>query len=633
MSNSDSSSPDDSDVYKPPRSRGKDKDSSELRSIQMRATSSSAPSSSVTIDHSNKVTSSSKRRTCRRKNILDFPSLAPGSMPDRVFPSPVGSLPVNIPLSSRLPDVDLTHLPTTSKTPFNSFLLASPTPSISSLTCAHSETPDDLDDRLFTRSARTLDLFVEDLELSLKCYHSVNFDARLLLKDYGFQEGTLHQCSPDFQAGLLAILGRWETPHMEGFWLPACPEVLTISHHGEDLFTFSHAYLLQLGHIVLALHQILNKLAVLKEDLKGLEGIPNSYLLQATWGVLMFCAKQARERLNNELRTLLVILGQHDERSIHSNDLTLSDVRREFLQNSPHTNVFQLLQRDDYRNGIPYSVQGPVKHWLQQLPALRPYVPARSYHSETEKSTVAPSVLPSITTPHPVQVHFASTPSSSSVYVPGYGAVEDSHGVGLSSEDEEGLEVVPGAIAEDRVATADGLEDLGEVQVTTEALEALLPLGGRLTLPSREVGTKEDSSLTGCISAEARNTGMNSQSNGFYAALAMLDSSILKKQKWSLWSAAEFLHDAPDHGELTFSANTLRLSESYLSESTPNSLASCTLGNMKGRKPLKMTRLPAPPTLANSLHSLSQLPSTTTSTPSLLIYTNSSTQKQNLRKL
>ncbi|KAF9488218.1 hypothetical protein BDN71DRAFT_1436277 [Pleurotus eryngii] len=288
MSNSDSSSPDDSDVYKPPHSRGKDKDSSELRSIQTQATSSSAPSSSVTIDHSNKVTSSSKRRTRRRKNILDFLSLAPGSMPNKVSPSPAESSPVSIPLSSRLPDVDLTHSPTTSKTPFNSFPLASPTPFISSLTRAHSETPDDLDDRLFTCSARTLDLFVEDLELSLKHYHSVNFDARLLLKDYGFQEGTLHQRSPDFQAGLLAILGQWETPHVEGFWLvslneelkvyyeqPACPEVLTISHHREDLFTFSHAYLLQLGHIVLALHQILNELAVLKEDPKGFIFDPN----------------------------------------------------------------------------------------------------------------------------------------------------------------------------------------------------------------------------------------------------------------------------------------------------------------------------------------------------------------------
>ncbi|KAF9491177.1 hypothetical protein BDN71DRAFT_1518973 [Pleurotus eryngii] len=386
------SSQNDSDIYKPPHSRGKDKDSSELRSIQ-----------------TNKATSSSKRRTHRQKNILDFPSLAPGSMPNEVSPSPAGSSPVNIPSSSRLPDIDLMHSPTTSKTPFNSFPLASPTPSISSLTCAHSETPDDLDDCLFTRSARTLDLFVEDLELSLKRYHSVNFDARLLLKDYGFQEGTLHQRSPDFQAGLLAILGQWETPHVEGFWL------------------------------------ILNELAVLKEDPKGfvfdpnfkslrsLEGIPDSYLLQATWGVLMFRAKRACERINNELRTLRVILGQHNERSIHSNDSTLSDVRREFLQNSPRTNVFQLLQRNDYRNGIPYSVQGPVKHWLQQLPAPRPYVPARSYRSETEKSMVAPSVLPSITTPHPVQVHFASTPSSSSVYVPGYGAIEDSHGVGLSS--------------------------------------------------------------------------------------------------------------------------------------------------------------------------------------------------------
>ncbi|KAF9490756.1 hypothetical protein BDN71DRAFT_1511013 [Pleurotus eryngii] len=420
----------DSDVYKPlvPGTR---------------ASSSSSPSSSAAIDHSNKATSSSKRRTCRWKNILEFPSLILGTMPNEVSPSPAGPSPVNIPSSSRLPDVDLTHSLTTSKAPFNSFPLVSPTPSLSSLTRAQSEMPDDPDNRLFTRSARFLDLFVEDLEISLKRYHSVNFDARLLLKDYGFQEGMLHQRSPDFQAGLLAILGRWETPHVEGFWLtslneelkvyyeqPACPEVLTISHRGEDLFTFSHTYLLQLGHVVLALHQILSELSVLKEDLKSfvfdpnfkslwsLEGVPDSYLLQATWGVLMFRTKQACERINNELRTLCVILGQHDDLSIHSNDSTLSD----------------LLQRDDYRNGIPPSVQGLVKHWLQQLPAPLPFVPACSYRSETEKSMVAPSVLPSITTPHPVQVHFAMTLSLSLVYVPEYGAVEDSHGVGLSSD-------------------------------------------------------------------------------------------------------------------------------------------------------------------------------------------------------
>lgn len=252
---------------------------------------------------------------------------------------------------------------------------------------------------------------------------------------------------------------RWETPHTEGFWLnslkeelplfcnqPPCPEILTVNYQGEVLFTFSHDYLLQLGHISLAVHQILDELATLKDDprgfvfdpdfktLRSLEGSPDSYLLKATWSVLMFRAKKGLERISNELRTHRITLMQLDGVSQHSLDSTISAVREDFLKNSPRTNVYQLLQREDYRAGIPLSVKEPVNKWLQDLPEPRPPVPPRSYRSQVEIPSTTPFVLPSITTPHPAQVRFTSSPArTNTVYVPGFGAVEDTQGVGLVS--------------------------------------------------------------------------------------------------------------------------------------------------------------------------------------------------------
>ncbi|KAF9491801.1 hypothetical protein BDN71DRAFT_1433696 [Pleurotus eryngii] len=457
MSDSDSSAHDDSDNYRPPHSKGKDKEFLPPRTVQTRATTS--PSSSVAVDLSNKLSSSSKRRARRRKNVLNFPTLTTGSMPNDSSSSPAGSSPVHIPSSSRLPEVDLSHSPTTSKPPPNALSKASPTPSLASLVNPPGNSSEDVPVRLFTRTAQALDLYVEDLRTSLNKYHSNNFDALALLNDYGFQQGALRDRSADFQAGLLAVLARWETPHIEGLWLvslkeelppfciqPPCPEIQAVTYHGEELFTFPHAYLLQLGHIALALHQILNELASLKEDpcgfvfdlefktLRSLEGVADIYLLKSTWGVLMFRARKAQERITNELRSYHITLSQTDGASLHSNDSTLSAVREDFLRNSPCTNIFQLLQREDYLKGIPLSVKEPVHRWLQDLPEPRPPIPPHHYRSDQSPPTSAPLVLPSITTPHPVQVHFASVPSSStSVYVPGFGAVEDSQGVRLVS--------------------------------------------------------------------------------------------------------------------------------------------------------------------------------------------------------
>ncbi|KAG5221551.1 hypothetical protein IMY05_C4377000200 [Salix suchowensis] len=326
MSDSDSSAHDDSDNYRPPRSKGKDKEFPPPRTVQTQATTS--PSSSVTVDLSDKLSSSSKRRARHRKNVLDFPTLTTGSMPNNSSSSPAREL------------------------------------------------SEDVLVRLFTRTAQALDLYVEDLGTSLNKYHSNNFDALALLNDYGFQQGALRDRSADFQAGLLAVLARWETPHIEGLWLvslkeelppfciqPPCPEIQAITYHGEELFTFPHAYLLQLGHIALALHQILNELASLKEDpcgfvfdpefktLRSLEGVADTYLLKSTWGVLMFRARKAHERIMNELRSYRITLSQTDGASLHSNDSTLSAVREDFLRNSPRTNIFQLLQREDYLKG------------------------------------------------------------------------------------------------------------------------------------------------------------------------------------------------------------------------------------------------------------------------------------------
>ncbi|KAF9488137.1 hypothetical protein BDN71DRAFT_1436355 [Pleurotus eryngii] len=319
------------------------------------------------------------------------------------------------------------------------------------------DTSDDVTESLYMRMAQSLDLFVEDLAMSLKKYHSPKFDAIALLDDYGLQNGQLWERSADFQAGLLAVLAHWETPHVEGIWLvslneelppfcihPPCPEILSISYKGEDLYSFSHVYLLQLGHIVLALHQILDELATLKENprgfvfdpefkaLRSLKGLSDLLLLKATWGVLMFCARKAHERISHKLCMHHIALMQIEGASIHSNDLTISVVQEEFLKNSPCTNILQLLQQEDYRTGIPSSIQEPIHKWLQNLPKPLPTAPSRIYHSNLNPVTSVPAVLPSITT-HPVQVHFATTNPSMSVYLPGFGTVEDTQGVGLSS--------------------------------------------------------------------------------------------------------------------------------------------------------------------------------------------------------
>ncbi|KAJ8699471.1 hypothetical protein PTI98_002583 [Pleurotus ostreatus] len=433
MSDSESSTPDSSDAYRPPRSRGKTSDLLVPRTIQTRATSPS-PSSSAVIDLNSKPSSSTKRRSRRKRISLDVPPLPSVAMPNDSSPSPVGSSPVVVPSTSRLPAVDLSYSPTTSKPPVSHLSRDSLTPSLASLTRANPESPtEDVPVRLYNRSARNLDIFVEDLEVSIKRYHSPNIDARALLDDYGLEFGLLLNRTEEFQAGLLAVLVRWETPHVEGFWLgslrdelssfcepSSCPEPQSISYGGELLFTFPSDYLLLLGHIALALSQILDELASLKNDprgfvfdpgfrsLRSLEGTTDIYLLKSIWSVLLFRIKKAKLRISKELRSHQIVLGQLDNLSLPTNDSTISAVREEFLQNSPRTNTFLLLQRDDYRNGIPEVAKEPVKQWLQSLPPPRPQVPSHFYKSDANAASTPPSVLPSITTPHPVQVHFAS---------------------------------------------------------------------------------------------------------------------------------------------------------------------------------------------------------------------------------
>ncbi|KAF9490994.1 hypothetical protein BDN71DRAFT_1510731 [Pleurotus eryngii] len=250
-------------------------------------------------------------------------------MPNDTSPSPAGSSPVAIPSSSRLPDVDLSYSPTTSKPPVTRLPLDSRSPSLASLTRVSPEaTPDKVPIRLYTRSVQNIDLYIEDLEMSIKRYHLPNVDARALLDDYGLEFGLLRSCSEEFQAGLLVVLVQWETPHVEGLWLDSlkdelssfcdpssCPELQTISYRGEDLFAFPHDYLLQLGHIALTLSQILYELALLKDDphrfvfdpdfrsLRALEGASDVYLLKSIWSVLIFRIKKAKQRINNELHS------------------------------------------------------------------------------------------------------------------------------------------------------------------------------------------------------------------------------------------------------------------------------------------------------------------------------------------
>ncbi|KAF9487512.1 hypothetical protein BDN71DRAFT_1436798 [Pleurotus eryngii] len=326
-------------------------------------------------------------------------------MPNKASPSPAGSSPVNIPSNSHLPDMDLLYSPTSSKPPHHPSRLPSVMPSLSSLM-------------------------------------NVPLDS----------QGTPSEC-PEFQASLLAVLAQWKVPHVEGVWLSSLqeelltfcdptvgPDVVTLLYQGETLSSFPHLYLLLLGHISLALHQILTELAVLKDDphgfifdpdfkaLRSMEGVADPYLFKATWGVILFRAKCACEHIENELWRYHISLGQTDGLSLHSNDSTLSEVQDDFLLNSPRTNVFQLLQQDDYHQGITSVTQAPVESWLCSLPATRPPVPTHQYRSELNSLTSTPLLLPLVTTPHPVQVHFTSTTPATSVYIPGFGRIDDTQG-------------------------------------------------------------------------------------------------------------------------------------------------------------------------------------------------------------
>ncbi|KAF9487538.1 hypothetical protein BDN71DRAFT_1436778 [Pleurotus eryngii] len=358
-------------------------------------------------------------------------------MPNKVSPSPVGSSPVYIPTASRLLDIDLSYSPTISKNPHNALSHTSPTPSLMFLLNPSMDPSDNLSVLLYTWIAKSLDLFIEDLAASLKKYHFPKFDALALLDDYGFQNGLLHERTSSFQARLLAVLAHWETPHVKGFCLISlneelpsfcihlpCSKILMVSYHGEDLYTFSHTYLLPFSHITFALHQILDELVTLNGDpqgfifepgfkaLRSFEGVPDLFLLKVTWGILMFHAKKAHKRTSNELCTHCIALMQNEGASVHSNNSTVSVVQEEFLRNSPCTNVLQLLQREDYHTGIPVTVQEPVYKGLQNLPKPLPVTLLFTYHSDLEPVSTAPAILPSITTSHLVQVHFATTAPS-----------------------------------------------------------------------------------------------------------------------------------------------------------------------------------------------------------------------------
>ncbi|KDQ25081.1 hypothetical protein PLEOSDRAFT_1107989 [Pleurotus ostreatus PC15] len=376
--------------------------------------SSFSPPPSAAIDFSGKPSASSKRRSLRKKNVLDFPSIPPVGMPNDASPSPAGSSPVAIPSGSRLLDVDLSYSPTTTRPPVTLYPRDSLTPSLTSLARASvhpsAEPPAK---RLYVQSASNLDLFLEDLDTSIKHYHSPNFDAHTLLEDYGLEYG--YAGKPLMWKGFGSLVSEKNSKRSALYPLAPMRKQSIIG--------------------------IISELASLKDDPQGfvfdpdfkslrtLEGAPDPYLLKSIWGVMIFRIKKACQRINNELHNHSIVLAQLDDVTHRTNDSTISAVREDFLSNSPRTNTYLLLQRDDYRNSIPSAAQESVNTWLQSLSEPKPSPPSKVYHSDCEPLGSAPVVLPSITTPHPTQVHFASTAPSTSVYVPGFGSIEDTQGV------------------------------------------------------------------------------------------------------------------------------------------------------------------------------------------------------------
>ncbi|KAF9500163.1 hypothetical protein BDN71DRAFT_1427443 [Pleurotus eryngii] len=534
-------------------------------------------------------------------------------MPNDASPSPTGSSSMYIPTTSHLPAVDLSYSPTTSKNPINTLSRFSPTPSLSSLVNPPMDTSDDIAEPLYTWTAQSLDLFIKDLAVSLKKYHSPKFDAIALLDNYGLQNSQLWERSADFQARLLAVLACWKTPHVKGIWLvslneelppfcihPPCPEILSILYKGEDLYSFSHAYLLQLGHIMLTLHQILDELATLKENpqgfvfdpefkaLRSLKGLSDLSLLKVTWGVLMFRARKAHEQISHKL---------------HAHHIALTQIE-----------------------GV--SIQEPIHKWLQNLPKPLPAAPSHVYRSNLDPVMSVPAILPSITTPHPVQVHFATTNPSTSVYLPGFGTVEDTQGVGEPTGPSLLLMIHRNTVTtsppcvhliNDRTMTARGAyllvlkgnnlnpheirtlipwmtiqineedlaeedleeteEDLGEmVEVTEVGLEALEEETGDSDEVQGKIGvlgdhsirftfqngdTNEDSSLITCTSDEEESSSTNCLSNGYCGGSVMLSFSTWKKLKLKQSYAVTYSTNVLAPGEPTFSMNIHAPSANY----------------------------------------------------------------------
>lgn len=202
MNDSGSSAQDECDGYKPPQSRGKDKAPLDVGIRQTCSNSTPTPSYSAVVEPPDKATSLSKQCSRRKKNVLNFPTLSTNSTTNETSLSPAGSSPVNIPSNPRLPDVDLSYSPTSSKPPPQPTRLPSLTPFLTSLMHAPSESQDDDPARLFTRSATTLDLFVEDLGLSLDQFHSCNFNPRTLIIDCGFHIELLRTRTPRYSCAV-----------------------------------------------------------------------------------------------------------------------------------------------------------------------------------------------------------------------------------------------------------------------------------------------------------------------------------------------------------------------------------------------------------------------------------------------
>ncbi|KDQ28328.1 hypothetical protein PLEOSDRAFT_1104993 [Pleurotus ostreatus PC15] len=314
---------------------------------------------------------------------------------------------------------------------------ASPTPSLASLIPNPSSTPGSLllssePPNLFLGVASVYGILVESLPESVERWHVVPNGAEDPLESFGGKGGLLPDQSADTSALMRQVLLRWRSPHRLLHWdnlsvdLPGliARELLVKATDFKEeegpegpLYSIRPAMLDGIGHVVLAVQQILLALGELRDvpALRAFQIDPNYAFtrllerstekarLELTWETLLRRLSRAHTNIEAQIRSLYRFFNESDARlSQLSFDSTQDEIRMQYGTRSPRTELAKLWYAEDKRKTLPDHLRGTADGLVADLIADGYSIPAYNKSS-------SPKPISSVSARHVVnkQIQFA----------------------------------------------------------------------------------------------------------------------------------------------------------------------------------------------------------------------------------